>query len=185
MKKLLPLLFLLLISCKSQKAIIYDDTKAILHVILNQNKGSCLDENPVYKGKSTPEGIIDDISLVFRNFKASNYSDPFFINKDNFINERFLKQLKKKNYVWNYVTWKEKDVFPLNNNLYNHSNWKKICGNKSMMEISKPLFSNNKKKALVLFSKWTNGVGGIDILFLKKEKGNWFIVGKNAVGTIG
>jgi len=187
MKKQLSILILIvfLIACKANNLTIRENTTAILHTILKENKTACLDKKTVDEHDSSPKEIIEHLSHYFKLLKETNTPDPFFINNDQVIDEKLLKQLNKQTFTWQKKEWTQKEVLPFKNLQHLKIGNKDACNHSYNIRISEPIYSKNRKKALVLFTKSKSGIGSTTILFLKKENNEWLIKGQAPIGTIG
>ena len=117
MKKQLSIFILLvfLIACKANNLSIRENTTAILNTLLKENQTACLDKKTVDEHDASPKEIIEHLSHYFNLLKETNTPDPFFINNDQVIDEKLLKQLNKQTFTWQKKEWTQKEVLPFKN----------------------------------------------------------------------
>ncbi|APU09407.1 hypothetical protein Q4599_14350 [Cellulophaga lytica] len=194
---LLLKLFILLLctTCKSQTGILNKNTQEIVNVILKEyDSVSLITEtyyndttfkpinvlNPYYRAYSYEVMNKDSIK------KNNNIAYSVFLKDINgIISKNELDEMKEKYKSWSIKNWQKSNIKNNKVNLISLNDIEQYRESIPLIRFSEPLFTKDKKKAIIHITYSKNKTGGNAIRILVSENGKWVIKGGIANGTSG
>lgn len=194
---LLLKLFILLIciSCKSQEDILNKDSQEVVNVILKEYDSVWLISetyfndttfkpvhvlNPYYRAYSYEIMNKDSVE------KDNNIAYSVFLKDvDGLITKSELDKMNEKYKSWSVKKWNKSHIKNKKVNLISLNDIKNKKDSIPIIRLSEPLFTKDKKKAIIHVTYLKNNTGGNGIRILVNENGKWLIKGGIANGTSG
>jgi uncharacterized protein YcfL len=188
-------IFLLCISCKSQNHILNKDTQEIVNVILKEYDSVSLIRETYYNDSLfKPLNVLNPYYRVY-NYEVMNKSSiekknnvaysVFLKDVDGLISKNELDEIKEKYKSWSIKKWDEYNIKNNKGNLISVDDTKNGNDSIPIIRLSEPLYTQDKKKAIIHVTYSKNKTGGNGIRILVKENGKWVIKGGIPNGTSG
>jgi len=187
------IIFLFCFSCKSGKERLNKETRTIVKVILEDYDSIALIRETYYHDSS-----IKPINLLYPYYRAYSYSIMdnnkskkkqniayvvFLKDVDGIIIEKELDKMKDEYKSWSIEGWDEKNIENKKVKLISLDSVKKYDISIPTVRLSEPLFTKDKKKAIIYESYLDSKTGAHGIRILVKKNGKWVIKGGIPVGT--
>jgi len=187
--------FLLCISCKSQKNQSNRDTQEIVNVLLEEYGLVYLIRETYYNDSSfNPINILNPYYRAYGygimkkspTEKEKNIAYTVFLKDiDGLISKNELDEMKQKYKSWSIKKWEESDIKNNKVKLILLQDSKKNKDSIPTVIFSEPLFTKDKKKAIIHTTYVKNKTGASGIQIMVKENGKWIKKGGIANATIG
>lgn len=183
-------------SCKSQIGILNKDTQEIVNVILKEYDSVSLIRETYYnKIDFKPVNILYPYYRVYSYEvmdkdsieKKNNIAYSVFLKDvDGLISKSELDEIKEKDKSWSIKNWGGESYIKNDKvNLISLNNIKNYQDSIPIIRLSEPLFTKDKKKAIIHVTYSKSKTGGNAIRILVKENGKWVIKGGIPNGTSG
>lgn len=189
------ILILLCISCKSQKNQSNKDTQEIVNVLLKDYDSVSLIRETYYDDNSfNPIKVLNpyyriynyDIMKKNESEKENNVAYTVFLKDvDGLISKSELDEMKEKYKSWSIKKWEDSDIKNSKVNLISLQERKNKNDTIPILMFSEPLYTKNKKKAIIHTTYVKNNTGASGIQIMIKENGRWVKKGGIPNGTIG
>lgn len=189
--------FILLVffSCKSGKNLPNEDIQEIVTLVLKEYDSVSLIKETYYSDKTfIPSSVLSPYYRAY-SYKIMNASKSekeknvaylvFLKDVDRVIKKEELDEMKERYKSWFIKEWKNTDI---NNNrvkLISLDSKKTYNDSINRLRLSEPLFTKDRKKAIIYESYSKNKTGAQGIRILVKENGNWVLKEGIPNGTSG
>lgn len=179
--------FIIILTCQSSKSqdIGYDkNTIEILNLLLPKNDSVCLFKEAYYTGnRKTPVNSINHYFRVYNSKKNTAIYELSYKDVNGIITIGELNEMKARYTSWSMFEW---DHNQLNNKkIFLISIKDKNLDCYKIYRIYEPLYTKDKKKAIVQIYSSIGMSGSTGLTILKKENGKWEIKGGIPIGTSG
>ncbi|AUC83795.1 hypothetical protein CW731_00075 [Polaribacter sp. ALD11] len=186
--------FIFFASCKGQKEIIDKNNKEILNLILKEYDSVLLIKETYYNDKSLkPANVLNPYYRVY-NYKIMDkplakkndniaYS-VFLKDVDGVVSKKELDEIKNKYQFWSIKEWESSNIENNKIKIISIDNIKSYQNHIPIIRLSEPLYSKDKKKAIIYEYYVKNKVGANGIRVIIKKNGNWKIKGGIPNGTV-
>ena len=188
-------ILVLCISCKSQKDILNKDTQEIVNVILKEHDSISLIRETYYNDSSfKPLNILNPYYRIYSYGvmnkssieKENNVAYSVFLKDvDGLISKNELDEIKERYKSWSIKKWQKSSIKNKKVNLISLKDIEQYRDSIPLIRFSEPLFTQDKKKAIIHETYSKNKTGGNGIRILVKENGKWIIKGGIPNGTSG
>lgn len=182
-----PLLILLLcVSCKISQDPIDKDIRDIVNITINEYDTIFLIEKTYYNDK-----LIKSINLLDPYYRAYSSNENtaayqmLYKKVKNIISLTELNKIKEEHKSWSIVSWDKKYIGNSKVKFISLDSIVKHDSTIPTVRLSEPIFTKDKKKAIIYKSYLKNGTGAHGIQILVKERGKWVIKGGIPIGTSG
>mgnify|MGYP001101039836 CR=1 FL=1 len=170
-------------SCDLQKSSFDEDSIEILNLIIQKSDSSCLFKESYYLNeRKRPINKINHYIRVYKSSKKSAAYNLFYKDVDGIITIEELDEMKTIYSSWSNKDWQQSDIKKKNIHIVSIYDVSNVCDR--FWRISEPLFTRDKKKAIVSVY-FGNKSGGTVLKILKKENGVWSVKGGIPIGTSG
>ncbi|MDO7171449.1 hypothetical protein [Mariniflexile sp. AS56] len=185
---LLVKLFILLlcVSCKSQIGILNKDTQEIVNVILKEYDSVLLIRETYFNENAfKPINILNPYYRAYNSKKNTVAYQILYQKVVDIISLKELDEMNEKYKSWSIENWQESNIKNNKVKLISLKDIERYRDSIPLIRFSEPLFTKDKKKAIIHETYTKNKTGGNGIRILIKENGNWVIKGGIPNGTSG
>jgi len=180
------LIMTLCFSCKSRKLLLSKDTSEIINITLEGNDTTFLIRKTFYNEKAVKQiNLLNPYYRAYNSEKNTAAYEMLYRKVLNIISISELDKIKEVHTMWSIKSWDKKNIENSKVILVSLDSMEKYNGSIPVIRISEPLFTKDKKKAIIYRSYLKNKTGGFGIQILAKNNGKWKIKGSIPIGTSG
>ena len=172
-----------LLSCSNQKMIIEKETNAILNLVLKTHDSVSLIIETYYNTNVKPIKNLEPYYRAYNSKENTAVHELFYKNIKNIISIEELDEMKTRYTSWSINKWEKTDLKNKKVKLISVDEIKKYDNEIPIVRLSEPLFTKDRRKAILKRESSKNGSGDKTLVILKKENGKWIIKGGIPIGT--
>ena len=162
------------------------DTSEIINITLEGNDTTFLIRKTFYNEKAVKQiNLLNPYYRAYNSEKNTAAYEMLYRKVLNIISISELDKIKEVHTMWSIKSWDKKNIENSKVILVSLDSMEKYNGSIPVIRISEPLFTKDKKKAIIYRSYLKNKTGGFGIQILAKNNGKWKIKGSIPIGTSG